>query len=166
VPAAIILIIAQDYLESLYSLESLLCLLGDLRKRRLCYIYSEGNNVLWIQSRSLRTFKELYIFLILRWGMGGAAVEDNGKPFYAQKSNLQAGKARQTCQPCNYATLVRNTCPLESHILWALLNSGWQRCLWPDIEQPSHVTRMKIRKLLQLFKDDPPETCLTATHLG
>jgi len=98
--------------------------------------------------------------------MGGAAVEDNGKPFYTQKVNLQAGKARQTCQPCNYATLVHNTCPLESHILWALLNSGWQRCLWPDIEQPSHVTRMKIRKLLQLFKDDPPETCLTATHLG
>ena len=36
-PAAIIPIIAQDYLESLNSMESLLCLLGDLRKWRFCY---------------------------------------------------------------------------------------------------------------------------------
>jgi len=34
VPATIMLIIAQDYLNIKYSLESLLYLLGDLRKRR------------------------------------------------------------------------------------------------------------------------------------
>jgi hypothetical protein len=45
-PAAFVIIIARDYFESLYSLESLLCLLGDLTSGLLpCLAQNAGNKM-------------------------------------------------------------------------------------------------------------------------